>query len=134
MTCYSWEGLSKPLTLTGASFIGGAKGQLIISSCIIQLLWDCGIEFLHRQGWSRFNLAVFAICWWFLSSVLGILSEVRLFEGSCVFLYCGLCGERGMLGFSRTFGRRRRWCGINFIFMFPFGLTIQTFLNPILWV
>ena len=47
-------------------------------------------------------------------------------------LSCGLCGEREMLGFFRTFGRRQRCCGINFIFMFLFGLTVQTFFNPIL--
>ena len=43
-------------------------------------------------------------------------------------LCCRLCGERGMLGFSRTLGRHQRWCGICFISMFLFGLTVQTFL------
>ena len=44
----------------------------------------------------------------FLSSVLGIPLEARLFGGLCVSLYCGLCGKRRMLGFSRTFGRHWR--------------------------
>ena len=44
MTCYSWEDLSKPLALIGASFVGEAERWLIISSYIVRLLWDCGIK------------------------------------------------------------------------------------------
>ena len=133
MTCYTWEGLSKPLALIDASFVG-AKRQLIISSCIVQLHWDCGIEFFHKLGWSGFSLAIFAICWWFPWSVLGILSKVILFGGSCVSLCCGLCEERGMLRFLRILGRCLRWCETCFIYMFLFGSIVLTFLNNFLWV
>ena len=133
MTCYSGEGLSKPLARISASFVG-AERPLIISFCIVWLLWDCDIEFFHTLRWSGFGQTIFVIWWWFLSSVLRILLEAKLFEGPCVSLCCGLCGERGMLGFSRTFGRCRRWCEISFVSMFLFGLIVQTFLNLILGV
>ena len=47
----------------GGAFFVGVERQLIISSYIVRLLWDCGIEFFHRLRWNGFNLAVFAICW-----------------------------------------------------------------------
>ena len=66
----------------GGAFFVGVERQLIISSYIVRLLWDCGIEFFHRLRWNGFNLAVFAICWWFRLSALGILLKARLFGGS----------------------------------------------------
>ena len=42
-------------------------------------------------------------------------------------LCCRLCGEKGMLGFSRTLGRHQRWCGICFISMFFLGLPYKHF-------
>ena len=129
MTYYSWKGLSKPLAPIGASYVGGAKRQLIIFSYIVWLLWDCGIGYPHKLGWRGLSQAIFTIWRWFLSSALGTLLKARLFEGPHVSLCCGLYGEKGTLEFSRTFGRHWRWCGICFISMFLFGLTLQTFLN-----
>ena len=134
MTCYNWESLSKPLALIGASYVGGIKRQLIIFSYIIWLLKDCGIGYFHKLEWRWFSQVVFAIWWWFLSSALGTLLEARFFKGSCVSLCCELCGEKGTLGFSRTLRRHRGWYEMCFISMFLFGLTIQMFLNSILWV
>ena len=128
MTCYSWEDLLKPIALIGAFFVGGVMRQLIISSYIVQL----GSS--HRRGWRGFNQTIFVIWWWSLSSVLEILLEARLFGESRASLCYGLCRERGTLGSLRTLGRRQRWCGMRFISLFLFGLIVQTFLNPILWV
>ena len=134
MTCYNWEGLSKPYAMIGASFVGGVERRLVISSHIVQLLWDYGIGYSHMLGWCGFSQVVFMIWWLFLSSALETLLEARLFGRSFVSLHCGLCGEKGMLGISRILRRHWRWCGTCFISMFLFRLIILRFLNPILWV
>ena len=134
MTCYNWEDHPKPWALIGTLFVGGVERRLIISFYIIQLRWGYGTRYSHRLRWCGFNQVVFTIWCISLSSVLGTLLETILFGRVLVSLCCGLCGDRGMIGFLRILGRWLRWCGTCFISMFLFGLTVLMFWNHFLWV
>ena len=91
MTCYDWQGHSKPLVLIGASYVGEVERRLIISSYIIRLFWGYGTGSSHRLGWCGFNQGVFAIWWLFLLCVLGTLLEAKHFGRLFVSPWCGLC-------------------------------------------
>ena len=134
MTCYSWEGLLKSLVIIGTFYLEGIVRGLIIFSCIVRLLWDCGIGFCHKLGWSDYRQVVFVIWRWSPSSVLWIQLEVGLFGGSRTSLCCRIYEEKVTLGFSRKLGGRTSRCRICFIPIFLFGLTVQKILNPTLWV
>ena len=129
MTCFIWGDLSNPLALIGAFSAVGVLRQLIIFSCTVRWLWACGIGSFFRWGWSGFSQTIFVIWWWSPSSVLGSNRGRTLWRIACP-LCCGLCGERGTLGFLSTLGGCQSWCGS---FLFLFGLIVHTFLNPILW-
>ena len=53
---------------------------------------------------------------------------------ACLSLLWIVWRERNARIFEDIWKTLEMMCGISFIFMFLSGLTIQTFLNPILWV
>ena len=134
MICYDWEGLSKPLVLIGASYVGGVQRCLIFFSYIVWLCWGYDTSYSHRLEWCVFSQGVLVIWWLFPLCALVIILEVRLFGRLLLSLWCGLCGERGMLGFFRILARCMRWCGTWFISLFLFGSTILMFSNLFPWV
>ena len=125
MTCYNWEGLSKPLVMISACYIAGVEKQLIIFPTLITLGY--GTSYSHSQEYLSYDGCFLYVFW-------ELCLRQHCLEDHLSHFWCRLCEEKGMLEFFRILVRHLRWCATWFISLLLFRPIVLMFSNLFLWV